>query len=77
MPRLPRVTAPEIIRVLEKLGFALARQTGAHRVYKNAAGRRTTVSYHAGRTIHPKTLKSILADAGLTVEELIALLKDA
>ena len=42
MPRLPRVTAHEIIGVLEKAGFSLARQSGSHMIYKNAAGKRVT-----------------------------------
>ncbi len=73
-PRLPRVTAAEVIRVLERAGFALARQSGSHRLYKNAAGRRVTVPYHAGAVLHPKVLRSILRDAELTVEQFEALL---
>lgn len=68
MTRLPRVTAAEVIGVLEKAGFSLARQSGSHKIYKNAAGRRVTVSFHAGKVLHPKLLKSILKDAGLSVE---------
>ena len=43
--RLPRVSAAEVVRVLEKAGFYLARQSGSHRIYKNAEGRRVTVPY--------------------------------
>jgi predicted RNA binding protein YcfA (HicA-like mRNA interferase family) len=39
MPRLPRLTAHEIIVVLEKAGFSLARQSASHMIYKNAAGK--------------------------------------
>ncbi len=38
--RAPRVTAREIIRVLERRGFILARSSGSHHIYKNAGGRR-------------------------------------
>ena len=41
MTRLPRLTAHEIIGVLEKAGFSLARQSGSHMIYKNAAGKRS------------------------------------
>lgn len=68
MTRLPRVTAAEVIGVLEKAGFSLVRQSGSHKIYKNAAGRRVTVSFHAGKVLHPKLLKSILKDADLSVE---------
>ena len=35
MTRLPRVTTHEIIRVLERKGFVLARQSGSHKIFKN------------------------------------------
>ncbi len=41
MPKLPRLTARQIIGVLEKAGFSLARQSGSHMIYKNAAGKRS------------------------------------
>jgi predicted RNA binding protein YcfA (HicA-like mRNA interferase family) len=74
MPKLPRVTARQIISVLEKAGFVLSRQSGSHMIYKNAAGRRVTVPFHAAKILHPKILKSILRDAALTQEELQKLL---
>lgn len=75
MTRLPRVTAAEIIKILEKSGFVLARQSGSHKIYKNARGRRVTVPYHSGKILHPKTLKSILKDADVTPEHLEDLMK--
>jgi predicted RNA binding protein YcfA (HicA-like mRNA interferase family) len=74
MPKLPRLTARAIIAVLEKTGFSLARQSGSHMIYKNAAGKRVTVPFHSSKTLHPKVLKSILRDADLTVEKLEELL---
>jgi len=68
-PRLPRVTAAQIVRVLEKQGFRLTRQSGSHRIYKNEAGKRVTVPFHSGKTLHPKVLRSILRDADLTAEQ--------
>ena len=67
--RLPRITAAQLIKALEKSGFILARQSGSHRIYRNDDGKRVTVPYHSGVTLHPKLLKSILQDAGLTIEE--------
>jgi predicted RNA binding protein YcfA (HicA-like mRNA interferase family) len=63
-----------VIRVLEKIDFRFARQKGSHAIYKNAEGQRATVPIHSGRTLHPKVLKSILADAGLSVNEFLELL---
>jgi len=67
--RSPRVTAADVIRVLERLGFQLVRQSGSHKIYRNESGKRVTVPYHTGKILHPKILKSILRDADLTVDE--------
>jgi len=72
--RLPRVTADEIIRVLEKVDFALARQSGSHKIYKSSTGKRVTVPYHKGKVLHPKVLASILKDANLSREDFQKLL---
>ncbi len=72
--RLPRVTASQVIRVLERRGFELARQSGSHRIYRNAVGKRVTVPFHAARILHPKVLSSILSDADITAEEFRQLL---
>ena len=68
--KLPRLTANEIIKILEKKGFRLARQSGSHRIYKDENGKRVTVPYHAGKILHPKVLKSIAKDAEITDDEL-------
>jgi predicted RNA binding protein YcfA (HicA-like mRNA interferase family) len=74
MPKLPRLTARQVTAVLEKVGFLLTRQSGSHMIYKNSAGKRATVPFHGPKTLHPKVLRSILRDAGLTTEELLRLL---
>lgn len=74
MARLPRLTAGEIVTVLEKVGFSLARQSGSHMIYKNPAGKRVTVPFHGAKILHPKVLRSILRDAGIEPEALEDLL---
>ncbi len=69
-PKLPRRTAVEVRRAIEKKGFRLVRQSGSHQVFRNGAGVRITLPEHAGKTVHPKILKRILADADLTIDEL-------
>lgn len=73
--KLPRVTAAEVIKALERGGFFFARQTGSHKIYKNREGKRVTVPCHAGKTLHPKVLQSILGDADLTVERFKEMLR--
>jgi predicted RNA binding protein YcfA (HicA-like mRNA interferase family) len=71
--RLPRVTAAEAIGAIERTGFFFVRQSGSHKIFKNRLGRRVTVPYHSGTVLHPKVLRSILTDAGLTVEVFLEL----
>ena len=75
MSRLPRVTGREIVRALTRLGWVVVVQRGSHAQLKHAGhGRRVTVPLHAGETIGPSLLRSILAQAGLTVDEFRAAL---
>jgi len=73
--KLTRVTADEAIRALERMGFHLVCQSGSHKIYRNREGKRVTVPYHAGKTLHPKVLTSILRDAEVSVADFGALLK--
>lgn len=66
--RLPRVTAKEAERVLSKLGFSYSHAKGSHKSYMKE-GKRVVVPFHTGRIIPPGTLKNILRQAGVTVEE--------
>jgi len=67
--RLPRVTAARMARVLTRLGFVVVRQSGSHRIYRNAEGKRATLPFHR-RTLHPKVVASILRDAGIIADQL-------
>jgi predicted RNA binding protein YcfA (HicA-like mRNA interferase family) len=69
-----RLTAREIAVALHTAGFLVARQSGSHIIYKNAAGRRVTVPFHAAKVLHPKVLTSILQDAGITPAQLASLM---
>lgn len=66
--KFARLTAKEIIAVLERNGFVLARQSGSHRIYKNNQGRRATVPFHGNKVLHPKVIKSIFRDAEIDLE---------
>ena len=43
MPRLPRVTATEAIKALERLGFAKVRQKGSHVIMKKQLSDRDNI----------------------------------
>ena len=70
MTRPPRLTAQEVMRVIERKGFVLVRQSGSHKIFRNSEGMRITLPFHSGKILHPKLLKSILEDAGLSVDDL-------
>ena len=72
----PVVTSKQIVRVLEKIGFVFVRQTGSsHAIYKRLAdNKRTVIPIHAGVALKRRTLKSILKDAGLNIDDLRELL---
>jgi predicted RNA binding protein YcfA (HicA-like mRNA interferase family) len=70
VPQVPAVRGDQVIKALEKVGFLVVRVRGSHHVLRHADGRGTTVPVHQGRDLAKGTLRNILADAGLTVEEL-------
>lgn len=68
--RLPRVTGREIVRALERAGFIFDRQRGSHVILVNPQTRqRVSVPVHAGRTVKVGTLKGILEDAGISLDD--------
>ena len=75
MPKLPVVKARELLKVLKKLGFYKHHQVGSHMQMKNPDGRRTTIPYHPTQEIRRGTLKAIIDDLDITVEEFIKALK--
>jgi predicted RNA binding protein YcfA (HicA-like mRNA interferase family) len=74
MTRLPRITGSELIRALRREGFEVVRVKGSHHFLRHGDGRATVVPVHAGDTIGPGLLSSILSDVGITRDKLIDLL---
>lgn len=59
--RLRSLTSSQLASALVRDGFAMVRQTGSHRRYRHADGRRVTLAYHGpGGTYPPKTLRDML-----------------
>lgn len=75
MPKLPSLRPKEVVKILEKIGYIEERQTGSHKHFKKqGAPGIVTVSMH-NADIKTRTLRSIIRQANLTVEEFINLLK--
>jgi predicted RNA binding protein YcfA (HicA-like mRNA interferase family) len=72
MPPLPVVSGAEMVRALTRAGFVEVSRRGSHVKMRHPDGRTAIVPMH--REIAPGTLRSILRQAGLTVDELLAFL---
>jgi predicted RNA binding protein YcfA (HicA-like mRNA interferase family) len=70
--KLPAVKPKRAIKGLERDGFVVHHVTGSHYIMKKGK-QRVTVPYH-NKDLKPGTLKSIIEQSGLTVEEFLDLL---
>lgn len=72
MKKLPRDLKPsKVIKALERDGFVVDHVTGSHYILKKG-NLRTSVPYH--KVVKTGTLRAILNQIGVTVEEFIDLL---
>ena len=72
MPKLPRISGAEVIRVLERLGFSQVRQRGSHVVLKKttpAGAVGCVVPLHTELALG--TLRGILKQAGITPNQFL------
>ncbi len=74
-PKLPRVTARELLGALRKDGWLDLRQRGSHLVltHPDKPGL-VVIPLHAGKGAAAGTLRSILRQAGLSADDLQRLL---
>ena len=73
MPRLPVIRPRELVGALEKAGFYQVRQKGSHLQLKRG-NLLVTVPMHGG-DLNQGTLRSIIRQAHLTVDEFLDLLQ--
>lgn len=69
MSFLPILSGEEVCKILKRVGYEIDHQTGSHIILRNKIlpYRRITVPNH--KTIAKGTLRSIIREAGLSVEE--------
>jgi predicted RNA binding protein YcfA (HicA-like mRNA interferase family) len=74
VPKLPIVSGREAVKALSKIGYSLDHQTGSHMILRQREEphRRITVPNH--KELAKGTLRAIINEAGLTVEQFIDLL---
>jgi predicted RNA binding protein YcfA (HicA-like mRNA interferase family) len=74
-PKLPVLSGEELIAVLEKFGYLRVRQRGSHvRLRHPASSEHKPVTVPLHDSLARGTLRSILRDAGITVEQVAAYL---
>ena len=74
MSTLPRVSGREVVKALKRVGYEQDRQRGSHIILRQGAypHRRIVVPDH--KEVAKGTLRSIIRETGLTVDESKALL---
>ena len=72
MGRLAGFKYRDVASKLKELGFAFAKQAkGSHEVWRHAdSGRKTTLTHHTG-DIPESTLRKILREGGIDVDEFL------
>jgi predicted RNA binding protein YcfA (HicA-like mRNA interferase family) len=73
MPKLPVVSGIEAVKAFERAGWTIARQRGSH-VVLIKAGEIASLSAPQHRELSPGTLRSLVRNAGMSVEDFIKLL---
>ncbi|MCC6919543.1 MAG: type II toxin-antitoxin system HicA family toxin [Alphaproteobacteria bacterium] len=73
---LPVISGKDVMRALLRAGFVVDRIAGSHHIltHPDDVARTVTVPVHANRDLKPGTLRSIIRQAGFTVEEFAELL---
>ena len=69
MSKLPRVSGREVVRAFVRIGYEVDRQRGSHVVlrHRDPPHRRLVVPDH--REVAKGTLRKLIREAGLTVDE--------
>ncbi len=71
-PKMPRLTAKELVAALRKLGFHEHHQKGSHLIMKHPEKKcRVTIPMHSGKVLKIGTVKSILEQGEVAVEDIL------
>jgi len=72
--RLPVVSGREVRAVLESIGFEFTRQRGSHMMMRRTTEPYTRLVVPDHKEVAKGTLRGLIRDAGLTVEDFVELL---
>lgn len=71
MAPVPILSGQKVVRVFQKLGWQCVRQSGSHMILVKE-GELVTLSVPNHREVAKGTLRSLIRNAGLTVDEFVA-----
>ncbi len=72
MSKVPILSANEVIKILQKMGFEKVRQEGSHVFLKHSDGRTTVIPNHPGEDLDRGLLNKILKkDLNIDREEFL------
>ncbi|HLD05570.1 MAG TPA: type II toxin-antitoxin system HicA family toxin [Candidatus Nanoarchaeia archaeon] len=75
MHKLPRVSGQEVVKILSKIGFSVARQKGSHMILtKHTPEGKKAVVVPNHKEVDKGTLLEIIRQAGLKKEDFLKLL---
>jgi predicted RNA binding protein YcfA (HicA-like mRNA interferase family) len=71
MPPVPVLPPSDVIKIFQRLGWEVVRQKGSH-IIMTRPGHMATLSIPNHPEVARGTLRSLIAKAGLTVEQFLA-----
>ena len=75
MPKLPLISGKDMLKVLTRIGFTHVRTNGSHAILnKQTEKGKVTVPVPLHKELAKGTLKSIMNQSGLSLEDLLKLL---
>jgi len=75
MSNVPSVSGPRAIEAFCQVGFEVVRITGSHRILKKPGHQATlSVPVHGNQALKTGTLRGLIRNSGLSVEQFVALL---
>jgi predicted RNA binding protein YcfA (HicA-like mRNA interferase family) len=69
MPKLNPISGKKLTKILKSLGFVIIRIKGSHHYFHHSDGRSTTVPIHSNEDVAIGTLRAVLEDVKLSVEQ--------
>jgi predicted RNA binding protein YcfA (HicA-like mRNA interferase family) len=74
LSHLPVVSGKDAVRAFERIGYRISHQTGSHIILRHESLPHRHLSVPNHHEIAKGTLRGLIRDAGLTVDEFTALL---